>query len=356
MELFDRRILLLDLDAFYVSVEELRDPSLRGKPVVVGGSPDGRGVVAAASYAAREYGVHSALPMRTAVKLCPDLIILPFSRGVYSENSRLVMALLEEFSPIVEQVSIDEAYVELPAGIPFYRAGEIGREIQRRIEADLGLPSSVGVATSKIVAKIACESSKPQGFLAIPPGREGQFLAPLPVRRMPGIGPRATEVLNKQGLETLGQLADCPDEMMARLFGKRGPEMRKRAIGVDLNPVVTEREAKSRSVERTYSKDRSDIEALLKSIAEMSEDVSGQLQKEGVLARTIGIKLRYSDFTTLTRAHTRSEPTDIAADINEEAAALLTAAWEVGRPVRLLGVKAEKLIPAGQPQKAPRLL
>ena len=356
MELLDRRVILLDLDAFFVSVEELRDPSLRGKPVVVGGSPEGRGVVAAASYAAREYGVHSAMPMRAAVKLCPHLIILPSSRGVYSETSRMVMALLAEYSSLVEQVSIDEAYVELSAGIPFYRAGEIGRDVQRRIREDIGLPSAVGVATSKVVAKIACEMSKPQGFLAVPPGQEAEFLAPLPVRRLPGIGPRADATLHEHGLETLGQLTAASDDFLARLFGKRGPEMRQRARGVDGSPVVVQREAKSRSVERTFSRDIADARTLLESIRRMSEDVAGQLQNEGVVARAIGIKLRYSDFTTLARSHTCPEPTDAAADIYEEAAALFERAWEPVRPVRLLGVKADKLSLAGQPERAPRLL
>ena len=356
VELLDRRVILLDLDAFFVSVEELRDPSLRGKPVVVGGSPEGRGVVAAASYAAREYGVHSAMPMRAAVKLCPHLIILPSSRGDYSETSRMVMALLAEYAPLVEQVSIDEAYVELPAGIPFYRAGEIGRDVQRRIQGDIGLPSSVGVATSKVVAKIACEMSKPQGFLAVPPGQEAEFLAPLPVRRLPGIGPRSGATLHEHGLETLGQLTATSDDFLARLFGKRGPEMRRRARGVDGTPVVVQREAKSRSVERTFSRDIAAAEALLESIRHMSEDVAGQLRKEGVTARAIGIKLRYSDFTTLTRSHTRPEPTDAADAIYEDAAVLFERAWEPLRPVRLLGVKADKLSLAEQPERAPRLL
>lgn len=339
-----RKVLLVDLDAFFASVEVLLDPSLKGKPLAVGGNPHGRGVVAAASYEARVYGVHSAMPMRHAVDLCPDLLIRPPNRDAYAHYSRQVMALLREYTLAVEPVSIDEAYLELPLELPFYRAGEVGQEVQRRIGEEFGLPCSVGVATSKLVAKMACESCKPQGFLVIPPGDEARFLAPMPVSKLPGVGPRTEAALREHGLETIGQLAQAPAEFLARLFGKRGLEMRRHATGHDDSPVVSEREARSRSVEETFPRDLRTLPALLDKLRPMSEEVAQQLRKERLLARTVGIKLRYADFTTLTRSYTRPHSTNDPQAIYRDAAALLERTWERGRPVRLLGVRAERFV------------
>lgn len=344
MPLPHRSILHIDLDAFFVSVELLDRPDLRGKPVAVGGRPEERGVVSSASYEARAYGVRSAMPMRTALQKCPDLIVLPARHAVYGEWSRKVMALFYEITPQVEPLSIDEAYLdvtgtELLWGTP----EEIARALKARIRERFNLPCSIGVATNKLVAKIATERAKPDGICVVPPGEEAGFLAPMPIERLWSVGPKAAAALRAMGIETIGQLADAPREGLARRFGaNHADDLLRRARGIGDGVVQVDRESKQISQEVTFTRDIADRERLRRVLLELSERVGARLRAEGVDARTIAIKLRYADFTTFTRQTTLPDPTHLDGPIYEAAWSLFQKAW-TRRAVRLLGVAARSL-------------
>lgn len=338
-----RQILHLDLDAFYATVEMLLNPALRGKPLIVAmGDPNSRGVVSTCSYEARKFGVHSAMPLREAQRLCPQAIIVPVRHHIYAEHSQCVMNLLREMSPLVEQVSIDEAYVEIA---PERDGVAVAREIQQRIHNELQLSCTIAVAANKLVSKIACNTVKPRGFIVVPPGTEREFLAPLPVGKMPGAGPVTREKLKtKWGVETIGDLAKVPPEELRAAFGKHGVYLSEGAHGWDASPIVTDRATKSISQENTFERDIRTPDAIYKYIDEMSAGVARELEREGYLARTIVLKLRYADFTTLTRQTTLRAPTADEKVIRKCARELLDKHWERAQAIRLVGVGVHNLV------------
>jgi DNA polymerase-4 len=351
-----RKILLLDLDAFFCAVEELRDPSLRGKPFAVGGSPQGRGVVASCSYPARRFGVRSAMPMGRALALCPTLLAVHGQHHLYSEYSHKVMERLEAMTPQVEQVSIDEAFLDV-THLP--EPGlSLARRLQATIYSELGLPCSIGVASNKLLAKTASEVGKatgrqsrpdydgpPMAVLEVQPGEEAAFLAPLPAGSLWGVGPKTAERLAAMGIRTIGEIARWPEESLVRRFGKSGFFLRRAAQGIDDSPVHTEREEKSVSHETTFEADVADREALHRTLRRLSEGVGRRLRRAGTSGVTVSLKLRWSDFTTISRQATLGMPTDLDAEISATVIKLFDAAWKVGRPVRLLGVGVSGLWP-----------
>jgi DNA polymerase-4 len=345
-----RAIVHLDLDAFYAAVEVLERPDLAGKPVLVGARPEERGVVAAASYPARAFGIRSAMPMHRALALCPDAIVLSPRHPLYRDYSRRVMAILHQTSPVVEQMSIDEAYLDLSDQVADWEtAVEIAGGLQRRVSEEVGLSASLGVATNKLVAKVASDRDKPGGLTVVRPGEEAAFLAPLPVRVLWGVGPVTAQKLAKMGVETVGDLAKLPEEELRARFGRHGVDMARQAQGIDERPVVTEHEPKSVSQERTFARDLRDAAVLKRQLWRLSQGVGRRLKRAELAAGTVAIKLRYADFTTLTRQMRLAVPTDDERMIYRAALILLRRAWQRGRPVRLLGVAGRDLSPpAGQ--------
>jgi DNA polymerase-4 len=334
------------LDAFYAAVEMLEDSTLADKPILVGGRPESRGVVAAASYAAREYGVHSAMPMYRAVRLCPQAVVLPPRFDLYRQYSRQVMAILHEATPVIEKMSIDEAYLDLTEEVDHWAAiVPLARRLQERVRDEVGLSASLGVATNKLVAKVASDHDKPGGLTVVRPGEEAAFLKPLPVRVIWGIGPVTAEKLADIGVTTVGDLAQLSDRELAARFGDHGAAMAQRARGVDRRSVVTEHERKSVSRETTFIQDLRELEALKKELWKLSQSVARRLERAGVAAGTITIKLRYDDFETLTRQMSLDVPTEDDVRIYRAALVLLKQAWEDERPVRLLGVGGADLMP-----------
>ena len=339
METPTRHIIHADFDAFYAAVEQLDNPELRGKPVVVGGSPEGRGVVASASYEAREFGVRSAMPMRTALSLCPHALRVPSNFARYREVSRRAMAIFADTTPLVEPLSLDEAYLDVTEAVAEGRsARDIALHVKRRIRSELGLTISLGVATSKSVAKIASDFQKPDGLTVVPPGEERAFLAPLEVDRLWGVGPKTAERLNAHGIRTIGQLAELPEEWFAERFGRTGPRMRSLARGVDDSRVSVERETKSISAETTLAQDTGDPEALTELVNRLSLNVAQALERKALRGRTVKLKLRLSDFTTFTRQKTLPERVDSSAEIAAAAGALLARELTGQRQFRLVGV------------------
>lgn len=344
-----RVIVHADLDAFFAAAEILRRPELRGKPVIVGGRPGGRGVVAAASYEARAYGVRSAMPIAQAVRLCPHGVFLPGDHAYYRELSGRFRAILERFSPLVEMVSVDEAYLDLShsersVGPPL----EAARAIKRQVREELGLTVSLGVATSRLVAKIASDLDKPDGLRLIEPGAEAVTLAPLPVERMPGIGPKSVERLQRIGVTTLGGLARMPAAALRPIFGRRAEEVIARARGIDPRPVNPEREpAKSIGRERTFGQDLTDRHEIERALYHLAERTGRDLRREGLQGRVVAVKLRYSDFETVGRQRRLPRPTDDHQEIAEVATDLVARLLEERQaPVRLLGVRVAGLGPA----------
>jgi DNA polymerase IV len=339
-----RTILHLDLDAFFCAVEELRDPSLRGKPFAVGGQPDQRGVVASCSYAARQFGVRSAMPTARALKLCPELIIISHHHGNYGEMSDKVMERLDNLSPLVEQISIDEAFVDIsdirePAEVT-------ARKIQTQVRTELGLPCSVGVASNKLVAKIATEVGKhsargagpPNAVTIVPAGQEAEFLAPLPVEMLWGVGPKTASSLSDLGIKTIGDLAAWNEKNLVERFGENGREMARHARGISDSPVVTEHEVKSISQETTFARDVRDDKELESTLKELSAQVGRRLRRSDLTGKTVKLKIRWPDFTTLTRQATLSSPTDQDDEITVTVIRLMKDVRSSGKPVRLIGV------------------
>jgi DNA polymerase-4 len=331
-----RKILHVDLDSFFCSVEALLDPKLAGKPFIVGGRPESRGVVASASYPAREFGVHSAMPTAQALRLCPQLLIVDPHRRAYSEFSHKVMALLHDAAPIVEQLSVDEAFLD--ASDDRRDGRKIADNLKRDIQNRFGLTTSWGVAESKLVAKIATEVGKPDGLIVVPPGEAAAFLAPLPVEMLWGVGPKTQASLTELGIATIGDLATAEHARLRPVFGDRSNELIARASGEDARPVVQEHQAKSMSAERTFARDVSDGPALERTLRTLSEEVGRRLRKDGLAGSTLRLKLRWADFTTITRQTQLEQPTDLDPEIYTGALALFRKAWRQGRPVRLLGV------------------
>ena len=344
-------ILHLDLDAFFCAVEETRNPDLRGKAFAVGGRPDERGVVASCSYAARQHGIHSAMPMARAVRLCPGLLIIPGRHKLYGDVSKQVMARLRAVSPAVEQISIDEAFLDISETQE--PAEALARRLQNQIRDELGLPCSIGIASNKMVAKIATEVGKKSGRQGEPPfaltivpyGAEEAFLAPLPADMLWGVGPKTRARLAELGINTIGDIARWPEPELVRLFGENGRELAQHAHGIDRRPIVTEHETKSISQETTFSRDVRDDKLLEKTLKELAAEVARNLRRSELAGTTIKLKLRWPDFTTLTRQTTLAQRTDQVAEITETAIDLLKAVRKPGQPVRLIGVGVSGLGP-----------
>jgi DNA polymerase-4 len=341
---FDPTILHVDLDAFFAAVEQRDRPELRGRPVIVGGGgPNDRGVVSAASYEARAFGVHSAMPLRQAGRLCPHGVFLPVDGAKYQQVSREVMAILRRFTPLVEPISIDEAFLDVTASRALFGDGEtIALRIKSAIRDEVDLTVSVGVARSKLVAKIASDLRKPDGLVVVPPGAEQAFLAPLAITRLWGVGAKSAAALNEYGVRTIGDLAALPADLLVRRFGKHGASLGERARGVDADPVGDRADAKSIGHEHTFDVDTSDREVIERTILAMAEGVAGRLRDSGVKASTVSVKIRDTSFRTITRQRTLLEPTDLTEPI-------FRTALELARPevrgvrIRLLGVTASGL-------------
>jgi DNA polymerase-4 len=353
-----RWIIHADLDAFFASVEQLDKPELRGRPVVVGGPPQSRGVVAAASYEARAFGIHSAMPMVTALRLCPEAVRVSPRFQRYAEISRRVMEIFRRSTPLVEPMSLDEAFLDVTTTTeqdPDRQSIEgIARSIKERVREEVGLTVSVGAASSRSVAKIASDMDKPDGLVVVPPGTERRFLAPLPVRRLWGVGPKTAERLAAESITTIGELAERSEEWARALFGGRGADLLRLARGIDDSPVVVEHETKSVSSETTFARDIGDPEALDASLRELARETAERLQRHGLKGRTVKVKLRLADFTTFTRQTTLAKPTDALDDIYREAARLLAREVTSDRRFRLLGVGVSGFCraPEGQAQAA----
>lgn len=339
-----RKILHIDLDAFFCSVEENNDPSLRGKAFAVGGRPDQRGVVASCSYAARRFGIHSAMPMSRALKLYPKLIIVSGRHGDYGKISDQVMDYLGTLTPLLEQVSIDEAFLDL-TDVP--DSGEtLARNIQRYVLEQFHLPCSIGVAGNKLVAKIATDAGKaanrsdhpPQAITVVAPGHEAEFLAPLPTRALWGIGPKTSAHLEELGIQTIGDISRMSRQELVKVLGKFGAELEKRALGIDDSPIYTSHELKSVSNETTFASDVSDVQTLYETLHKLSESVGRRLRKHDHKGSTVKLKLRWQDFTTLTRQETLLHPTNDDFEIYAAVKELFNKTWVKGKPVRLLGV------------------
>ncbi len=366
-----RKIIHLDLDAFFCAVEELYDPTLRGKPFAVGGRPETRGVVSSCSYAARKLGVRSAMPMARALRICPELIVVSPRHHTYGEVSAQVMEQLAQVTPLIEQVSIDEAFLDV-SDLP--EPGEVvARRLQEQIRKELDLPCSLGVATSKLVAKIATDVGKraslpapaqvggesssasslmgeahrdpqsksvgpPCAITVVPPGQETAFLDPLPADMLWGVGPKTAAKLAELGIHTIGDIARWPEDDLIRRFGENGRELSHRARGLDDRPVVTEHAIKSISQEVTFARDVRDDKALENTLRELSAQVGRRLRRADLAGATVKIKIRWPDFTTLTRQTTLPQPSDQDEEIAVAALDLLAKVRPKGKPVRLIGV------------------
>lgn len=344
-----RSIIHLDLDAFFVAVERLDNPALTGVPVIVGGRPEVRGVVASASYEARRFGVHSAMPTARALRLCPDAVVVSGHRGRYSEMSDRVMALLGEYTPLIEPISIDEAFLDVTGTEAHYGPpGKLAAAIQVRVEEELKLSASLGVGTNKLIAKIASDFRKPHGITVVEPGTEAAFLAPMPIRKLWGVGQVMERRLAELGITTIGDLARLPCDELVRRFGLASGEGLFRAShGIDESVVTPEHEAKSLSREETFARDVRDEAILRRELLRLSDEVAWRLRRHHLRARTVTLKLRYADFSTLTRQTTLSDPTDSGPVIDAHAAVLLEQAWD-RRPVRLIGVGGSNLVQGGR--------
>jgi DNA polymerase-4 len=338
-----RTILHVDLDAFFCSVEELSDSDLRGKPFVVAGDPRGRGVVASASYAARSFGVRSAMPTSRALRLCPELRVVRPRHALYGRTSERVMALLRDSAPVVEPISIDEAFLDVsddPRG-----GEEVAESLRQAIRDRFSLPTSWGVAANKLVAKIATEVGKPGGLIVVPPGDEPRFLAPLPVQMLWGIGPKARERLEGFDIRTVGDLAGKDAAWLEAQFGPSGIELAARARGEDDRPVEESREARSMSSETTFTRDIAEGAALRRTLQELSDSVGARLREAGLAGTTVRLKLRWPNFTTITRQTALDQPTDQDGEIFRAAVGLLERSWKAGKTVRLIGVAVAQLGP-----------
>jgi len=341
-----RTIFHVDMDAFFVSVEELYDPSLKGKAVVVGGQRDERGVVSAASYEARKFGVHSAMPLRTAAKQCPHAIFVDGHPERYRECSEKVYKILGAFTPQVEMASIDEAYLDMTGterlhGPPLKAA----HNLHQRMKTETGLNCSVGIGSSRLIAKVSSGQAKPNGILYIVPGEEAKFLAPLNVREIPGVGKVMESNLHALGIQKVGDLTKLEEGELEHRFGKWGLALAGKARGEDAggwfdSEVAEEHDAKSISHEHTYNDDTADPVQLESTLMRLSEMVGRRLREAHFHARTVQLKLRYKDFTTITRAHSLPNPTQLDTEIFENIRALFRKNWKKGVQIRLLGVHA----------------
>src|SRR5579871_586795 len=342
-------ILHVDMDAFFVSVELLDRPDLRGKPVVVGGRPDQRGVVSAASYEARKFGIHSAMPLRTAGKLCPHAVFLDGHHAKYGEWSDRIATILARFSPIVEMVSVDEAYLDLAGtermhGPPLAATDKLLRTITR----ETGLPCSGGLATTRLTAKVASDQAKPRGLVWVAPGKEAAFLAPLSVRKIPGIGEVTERALRAMGIETVAQLADISAEKLENIFGQWGTALYRKARGGDSYEFIVDAEPKSISHNHTFGEDTDDLQTLHTLLSHLSQKTCKRLREAGLAARTLTLTIRYAGFDTYTRSRTMPEPVHLDGDIQRVFLELFEEHRNKKRKIRLLGTALSNLMHGGE--------
>lgn len=345
-----RTIMHIDLDAFFVSVEQAMNPELQGKPVVVGGRPAGRGVVASASYQARALGLHAGMPLTTACRLCPQAIFIEGSFPKYRDASQRFMAILADFSPYLEPVSLDEAYLDATGFESIYGSiHQMAVAIKQRIKDELGLCASVGIASCKVVAKIAAELSKPDGLLEVAAGKEHSFLAPLPIAKLPGIGRKTERILNGLGINTIGKLSIMPLSALKSHFGASGELLHRFSNAIDDRQVELPSAAKSISRETTFGKDTQDRSLLKATLRYLSERVGSELRQRGKQARCITLKLRYADFTTITRSHTLKQASNTDQAIFDTGLKLLNRARaQEKQPVRLIGIGISNLAEPGR--------
>ena len=346
-------ILHVDMDAFYASVEERDNPSLVGKPVIVGGSAEGRGVVAAANYEARKYGVHSAMPAARAKRLCPHAVFLKTRIDYYASVSRLIRDIFEQFTPLVEPLSLDEAFLDGTGSEKLFgSSAEIGRQIKQRIREELQLVASVGVAPNKFLAKIASDVNKPDGFLLVEADQVREFLDPLPVGRLWGVGKVTGQVFERLSIRTIGQLRQMPINTLNDLFGSAGEHYWQLAHGIDDRRVVPDREAKSISNETTFAADISDMEVLRAWLVELVDQVAQRLRRHDLKGRTVELKVRFADFKTISRSLTLAEPSNVTQELLDAGMDLLTKRLPPRHlPVRLLGFGVNKLDDSGTSQQ-----
>jgi DNA polymerase-4 len=342
-----RRILHIDMDAFFAAVEQKRNPGLRGKPVVIGGDgdPRKRGVVSTASYEARPFGIHSAMPLRTAHRLCPQAVFLPVDMAAYAGMSNQIKGILSSLTPLIEDVGIDEAFLDISAldGEP----GNIAAQIKARIANETGLTCSIGIAPNKLLAKIASDMIKPDGLTVIAPEDIGRRIWPLPVRKLWGIGPKTEAALKALGVESIGDLATLSLEVLTERFGRSyGTYLYQASRGIDDSPLITSWEPKSMSREVTFQKDLRDWQSVARNLADLARAVAADLRDGGCAARTFTLKIRFSDFETLTRAKTLAGATDNPEEIRRAAFACLKRI-ELRKMVRLIGLRASNLLRDG---------
>lgn len=339
-----RKIIHMDLDAFFCAVEELKNPALKNKPFAVGGSPTGRGVIASCSYAARKVGVHSAMPTAQALRLCPELILVSSRHREYAQKSNAVMQILADLTPLMEQISVDEAFLDV-SDLP-ENSFSIALELQKKIDRETGLPASFGVASNKLVAKIANDFGKkqkggnsyPRAIQIVYPGKEAEFLAPLAIEMLWGVGPKTAEKLKINGIKTIGDLAGVSEDFLLNHFGKNGKFIKNNALGIDLRPVESYSEMKSVSQEMTFSQDVTDLDVILGELRSISEKLGTRLRKKELMAYTVHIKIRYFNFTTLTRQITLPGPFDQDGIIFEQSKNLFLKHWKNQTPIRLIGI------------------
>ena len=349
-----RQIIHFDMDAFYASVEQFDNPGLAGKAVIVGGDPQKRGVVSAASYEARKFGVHSAMPMSQAIRLCPNAIVLPVRMKRYAELSRQIHDIFQKFTPEIEPISLDEAFLDITGSLQLFGSAEkIGRDIKLQIKEQLGLVASVGIAGNKFLAKLASDLDKPDGFVIITEENKQQILDPLPVSRIWGVGKVTEKALKSKGINTIRQLREVSPEILQGILGDQTPHMLRLAHGIDNREVESSREAKSISSEQTFATDITDKEILLSVLLNQVEDVAQRLRTNDLEARTITLKLRYDDFRTVTRSTTFDCPTNTTKTLWQQAKEVFVKWYKKSAgPLRLLGFGASGLQKAGTGQQS----
>ena len=338
-----RRIIHLDMDAFYASVEQLDNPALKGKPVIVGGSSK-RGVVSAASYEARRYKIHSAMPIAQAMKLCPHGFFLPVRMKRYKEISSQVFRIFQKYTPLVEPLSLDEAFLDVTGSAKLFGTAEdIAKRIRKDVYQETGLTISAGVAASKLVAKIASDLNKPDGLTIVPVGKEAEFLAPLPIKRLWGVGKKTQETLSLLGVHTFGDIASLPEKLLEQKFGKHGISLRRKALGLDNRDVETEHETKSVGHEFTFDTDLVELETIRRELLELSVMVAKRLRRYQLQGKTITLKVKYHDFKQITRSATIKQHTADSKRIYEEVIRLLQKTDAGEKPLRLLGISVSGL-------------
>lgn len=340
-----RTIFHIDMDAFFVAVEQALNPALRNKPVIVGGRPEGRGVVASASYECRKLGVHAAMPLARAKQLCPQAIFLTGNYRKYAEFSAKFMTILADYSPSIEPGGLDEAYMDVTGCENFGSWRNLAIKIKERIKTETGLIASIGIAGCKVVAKIASDLSKPDGLIEVLPGKEREFLAPLPVRKLPGVGEKTNTLMKSAGIMTIGQLADMRPELFKSRFGEGMMWLQQHAKGIDDSPVEVRGEARSISRETTFEKDTLDTELLRATLRYFAEKLGADLRESGKKARTVTLKLRYADFETVNRSTTSREAINLDDAIFKAASNILDRTLgNKFKPVRLIGLEVSNLV------------